>query len=108
MPNLRDRRALLAIMSIPRLGPVTLGHVLDLTDALADRLAAHGIAVVSGHNTAGYKAAAVAAARHGSPRLLVLDRGLISAPEETFGREPVAPARVWSPEWDGLAGLAVS
>ena len=83
-------------------------RALDLTDALADRLAARGIAVVSGHNTSGYKAAAVAAVRHGAPRLLVLDRGLISAPREALDREPVAPARVWTPEWDGLAGLALS
>src|SRR5439155_18472060 len=69
---------------------------------------ARGVPVVSGHNTPGYKAAAVASARHGAPRLLALDRGLIAAPEATLDREPVAPARVWTPEWDGLAGLAVS
>jgi DNA recombination-mediator protein A len=83
-------------------------RALDLTDALADRLAAQGVAVVSGHNTRGYKAAAVAAVRHGAPRLLVLDRGLISAPVEALDREPVVPARVWTPEWDALAGLAVA
>src|SRR5262249_39407552 len=40
--------------------------------------------------------------------VLVLDRGLISGSGDAFDREPVAPARVWSPEWDSLAGLAVS
>lgn len=83
-------------------------RALDLTDALADRLAARGIAVVSGHNTRGYKAAAVAAVRHGAPRLLVLDRGLISASAGSLDREPVAPARIWTPEWDALAGLVVA
>jgi predicted Rossmann fold nucleotide-binding protein DprA/Smf involved in DNA uptake len=83
-------------------------RALEVGEQVADALACAGVHLVSGHNRPLYKAAGVAARRRGAPLTLVLDRGLLRAWGEDWGREPLAPARVWEERFDREASLALS
>jgi hypothetical protein len=81
---------------------------LEAGERVADALACAGAHLVTGHNRPLYKAAGVAARRRGAPLTLVLDRGMLRAWGEDWGREPLAPARVWEERFDREASLALS
>jgi hypothetical protein len=83
-------------------------RAVEAAERIADGLASHSAHLVSGHNRPGYKAAGVAARRRGAPLSLVLDRGLLNAWGEEWGRELLAPARVWDERFDREATLALS
>lgn len=81
---------------------------LEAGERVADALACAGAHLVTGHNRPLYKAAGVAARRRGAPLTLALDRGMLRAWGEDWGREPLAPARVWEERFDREASLALS
>jgi DNA processing protein len=79
---------------------------------LVERTAEEGILVpqtlVTGTNTPAYQRSAVVPLRWGSPRVLVLDRGLFDALGKDLSREPFPAARLWRYRFDPVTDLVVS
>lgn len=67
-----------------------------------------GGVLVTGANTPAYKRGAVVPLRWGSPRILVLDRGLFAALGDGLDQEPFPAARLWRYSFDPEVDLVVS
>lgn len=81
---------------------------LATAERVADVLARAGAHVISGQNRPAYRGAGLAARRRGAALTLVLDRGMLAAWGEDWGRELLAPARVWEERFDPDATLVLS
>ena len=85
-------------------------HTADLE--LIEKLAEHGVmqgeVLVTGHDTPEYQRGAVVPLRWGSPRILVLDRGLFKVLGANLRDEAFRAARLWRYEFDPSTDLAIS
>lgn len=81
---------------------------LDWIERLAEEGVLRSETIVSGHDTAEYQRASVVPLRYGSPRILVLDRGLFTVLGEELNQEAFRTARLWRTEFDPRTDLAVS
>ncbi len=77
-----------------------------------ERMAEEGVlaseTLVSGHDTPEYQRTAIVPLRWGSPRVIVLDKGLFHALGENLTNEPFRAARLWRYQFDPMTDLAVS
>lgn len=80
--------------------------------AMVERATEEGVlaphTLVTGANTRAYRRAAVVPLRWGSPRVLVLDRGLFTALGKDLSKEPFPAGRLWRYRFDPLTDLVVS
>ena len=81
---------------------------LDLIDSLAEEGVLGGETLVTGHDRPEYQRSAIVPLRWGSPRVLVLDRGLFQVLGKDLRDEAFRAARLWRYEFDPVSDLAVS
>lgn len=81
---------------------------LELMEKLCEDGVLAGEVLVSGHDTPEYQRSAIVPLRWGSPRILVLDRGLFTALGPDLKEEPFRAARLWRFQFDPKTDLVVS
>lgn len=81
---------------------------LDLIDRLTEEGVLGGETLVTGHDRPEYQRSAIVPLRWGSPRILVLDRGLFHVLGPDLKDEAFRAARLWRYEFDPSIDLAVS
>jgi DNA processing protein len=81
---------------------------LDLIEKLAEEGVLSGKTLVTGDDTPEYQRSAVVPLRWGSPRILVLDRGLFKALGPDLTDETFRTARLWRYKFDPQTDLAIS
>lgn len=101
--DLLDRQ-LFSIMSSRNSKPIALNMIESLTHEGIK----NGEVLLSGHSTPEYQRAAVVPLRWGTPRMLVLDRGLFKAMGDELSQEPFGAARLWRYQFDPNTDLALS
>lgn len=67
-----------------------------------------GEILVSGHNTPEYQRASIVPLRYGTPRILVLDRGLFTALGDDLNQELFPSARLWRFQFDARTDLVIT
>jgi DNA processing protein len=77
-------------------------------ETLAEQGVLQGEVLVTGHDRPEYQRAAVVPLRWGSPRILVLDRGLYEVLGPDLRQEAFRAARLWRYEFDSSTDLVVS
>jgi DNA processing protein len=81
---------------------------LDLVETLTEEAVLRGEVLVCGHDRPEYQRAAIVPLRWGSPRILVLDRGLFKVLGDDLRSEAFRAARLWRYEFDPNTDLVVS
>lgn len=82
--------------------------VLEVVEQAVEEGVLRGEVLVTGANTDAYRRGAVVPLRWGSPRVLVLDRGLFRALGDSLTDEPFSVARLWRYNFDPTVDLVVS
>lgn len=81
---------------------------LELIESLAEKGVFNGETLVTSHDKPEYQRSAVVPLRWGSPRILVLDRGMFRVLGENLSNEPFRAARLWRYQFDPKTDLALS
>lgn len=81
---------------------------LDHIEALTEEGVLSGEVLVSGHDRPEYQRSAIVPLRWGSPRILVLDRGMFKVLGEDLKDEAFRAARLWRYQFDPSTDLVVS
>lgn len=81
---------------------------LDLLETRAEQGVLNGEILVTGVNTAEYKRAALVPLRYGTPRIIVLDRGLFPSLGQNLNEELFASARLWRFQFDAKTDLVIT
>lgn len=95
---------LFSVMSSRKSSNIALAQIEKLSEEGVHR----GEVLICGHSTPEYQQAAVVPLRWGSPRIIVLDRGLFTALGENLSQELFSTARLWRYEFDPNVDLVVS
>ncbi|MGQ9525520.1 MAG: hypothetical protein ACUVTZ_11875 [Armatimonadota bacterium] len=81
---------------------------LEVTASVTAAAASAGASIVTGHNRPAYQEAALVGKRLGTPVVVGLDRGILTAFRGDLGREIFAAARIYGYEFPGDRDLVLS